>query len=117
VDVDPQLVATARANLKEIMQKQQVEDAFHAITQDAHTAEANATSDVPASPNSSNRTESTAPSGDSVPTGFGQDMPLSFRLWKPPAQGKEKIPKALGKAALSYVHLAGLRRVPYKRGV
>lgn len=37
---------------------------------------------------------------------FATEMPLSFRLWKPPVQATMQLPKALGKATSGYVSLA-----------
>lgn len=34
---------------------------------------------------------------------FADEMPLSFRLWKPSMQTQAAVPKAIGKAAVGYV--------------
>ncbi|GMF23289.1 unnamed protein product [Phytophthora lilii] len=85
VDVDPQLVSRARGHLKDIMRQQQIEKAFEEIP----AVKATAKSD-------SSETDTKEKAGDA----FANDMPLSFRLWKPSMQTQANVPRAIGKAAV-----------------
>ncbi|OWZ04264.1 hypothetical protein PHMEG_00023858 [Phytophthora megakarya] len=75
VDVDPQLISRARGHLKDILRQEQIEKAF---------------GEIPA-------VKATAMKGDA----FANEMPLSFRLWKPSMQTQAAVPRAIGKAAVS----------------
>ncbi|EGZ14094.1 hypothetical protein PHYSODRAFT_513287 [Phytophthora sojae] len=79
VDVDPQLISRARGQLKDILRQEQIEKAF---------------GDIPAS-------DVKVEDGDA----FADEMPLSFRLWKPSMQTQAAVPKAIGKAAVGYFPL------------
>ncbi|KAG7394549.1 hypothetical protein PHYBOEH_005041 [Phytophthora boehmeriae] len=111
VDVDPQLVSRARGHLKDILRQEQIEKAFEKIpaVQTAVKEDKAATEGVADSPAdvSGDATSSTAAIGDkqsvkddaSKADAFANDMPLSFRLWKP-TQSEVAVPRAIGKAAV-----------------
>ncbi|RLN20102.1 hypothetical protein BBJ28_00024750 [Nothophytophthora sp. Chile5] len=128
VDVDPQLISRARTNLKEILQQQQIERAFGEIpaVKPVVTTSSNAktsfggSSSAAASPaDVSGEVAATNPrissAGDKQPTAqdtggvsgkssdgdaFANDMPLSFKLWKPPIHTHNAVPRAIGRATI-----------------
>ncbi|TMW63872.1 hypothetical protein Poli38472_014832 [Pythium oligandrum] len=101
VDVDPQLISRARGQLRDLVQKQQVEDAFRAIAADPSadsqdkSSATDSTKDTEAKllPKDGSAEEAAATNV------FTDEMPLSFRLWKPPQQPKHHTPQDLGKAS------------------
>lgn len=122
IDVDAQLVSRARSNLKDLLQQEQIKKAFDTIAPASLAATTTATAPdilVPTLPpvdkaeNKSNNeiqaVAAPAGSGDkstaATPSPFVTEMPLSFRLWKPPVQATMQLPKALGKASTGYVCL------------
>jgi 7SK snRNA methylphosphate capping enzyme len=107
VDVDPQLVSRARGHLKDILRQHQIEKAFGEIpaVKDSIKTEGEAAT---ADGNANERLEKEAPKeikeGVSEKNGdgdaFANDMPLSFKLWKPSMQSQASVPRAIGKAAI-----------------
>lgn len=107
VDVDPDLVSRARANLREVLQHEQIQKAFDEISE--QEAEAGCEADAPRSLEyEADRVEdSTASTNGASSTelpadAFAHEMPLSFRLWKAPGQGKSAVPRAIGKTPTGY---------------
>ncbi|GMF23596.1 unnamed protein product [Phytophthora fragariaefolia] len=118
VDVDPQLVSRARGHLKDILRQEQIEKAFGEIPAVKTTSKSGgaATSAGPEDAESPANVGEAARDGvekerakdeekNDTKTGdgdaFANDMPLSFRLWKPSMQTQAAMPKAIGKAAVS----------------
>jgi hypothetical protein len=111
VDVDPDLVSRARANLREVLQHEQIQKAFNEIAEqetgggceaDAprslqHEADKSkgGAEDSATSTNGASSTEQPADA-------FAHEMPLSFRLWKAPAPGKCAVPRTIGKTPTGY---------------
>lgn len=125
-------MSRARSNLKDVIQQAQIEKAFKTIPASTAVAEAtpavadensmgggkpeqnisdeNGTLDdekakkkaVPAVETAAG-TAATGESANPVADAFANEMPLSFRLWKPPVQTSEHLPRSLGKATTGYV--------------
>ncbi|GLD95492.1 hypothetical protein PINS_up004169 [Pythium insidiosum] len=94
IDVDPQLIARARGQLKDIMQREQLQGALEAVA-------TSATRSDDATDAATDSSAEAAPSHDESKTSaMVTDVPLSFKLWKTPAHSKTSAPKVLGKVAL-----------------
>ncbi|KAH7470853.1 hypothetical protein PRIC1_003323 [Phytophthora ramorum] len=118
VDVDPQLISRARGHLKDILRQEQIEKAFGEIpaakttakNEDSSTAAGGEAADSPADVSGETSAgeskqekteEEEKKSGDG--DAFANEMPLSFRLWKPSMQNQAAVPRAIGKAAVGSV--------------
>lgn len=114
VDVDPDLVSRARANLREVLQQEQIRKAFDEIAENQSAGregrdEADAVQSLqdPSIEAEKARQIAEGPVIDTKSAGskeelddaFAHEMPLSFRLWKSPAQGKSAVPRAIGKTS------------------
>lgn len=89
IDIDPELVARARAQLKDLIQQHRVETAFKEIT----------------SKESVETKSSKVGTEQSLQATNVVEMPLSFRLWKPPKDGATPT---VGKTVLGFVFLLHL---------
>ncbi|KAL3658600.1 hypothetical protein V7S43_016484 [Phytophthora oleae] len=102
VDVDPQLISRARGQLKDILRQEQLEKAFNEIKAVKSTAKSEGeAADSPADVSGAKETvgeddSRKAEEGDA----FANDMPLSFKLWKPSMQAQAAVPRAIGKASV-----------------
>lgn len=92
IDVDPQLVSRARAHLKDLMQQQTIETAYAAI-------QSNPKAEKDASQTSGKRHGEEADKSSDADA-FAKELPLSFRLWKPPMESPAS--HAVGKASTGY---------------
>ncbi|KAF4319847.1 hypothetical protein BBO99_00004928 [Phytophthora kernoviae] len=114
IDVDPQLVSRARGHLKDIMRQEQIEKAFEKITavktavnKEDKVSTTAIVADSPADVSGGDATSGADTIGDKQSVkedaaeadAFANDMPLSFRLWKP-TQPQAAVPRAIGKAAV-----------------
>ncbi|KAG7380789.1 hypothetical protein PHYPSEUDO_006790 [Phytophthora pseudosyringae] len=103
VDVDPQLVSRARGHLKDILRQEQIEKAFGEIPAVKTTAKSEVGAAEPSADVSGDAgKENGEDDGKKIEEGdaFANDMPLSFKLWKPSMQTQAAVPRAIGKAAV-----------------
>ncbi|KAG6968550.1 hypothetical protein JG688_00005749 [Phytophthora aleatoria] len=103
VDVDPQLISRARGHLKDILRQEQIEKAFSEIS--AVKAPAKSEEGAAASPADDEEKEAVKVGEDgskktSDEDAFANEMPLSFKLWKPSMHSQATVPRAIGKAAV-----------------
>lgn len=94
IDVDPQLVSRARAHLKDLMQQQTIETAYAAIQSNPKAATGDEESSVK-EPTQQQNGEQAEKKSDA--DAFANELPLSFRLWKPPTESSAS--NAVGKAS------------------
>ncbi|ETK84642.1 hypothetical protein F441_10588 [Phytophthora nicotianae CJ01A1] len=102
VDVDPQLISRARGHLKDILRQEQIEKAFveiPAVKSTAKNEDGPVASAADGEKESMNEEEEGSKKNDGGDA-FANDMPLSFKLWKPSTQTQTTVPRAIGKAAV-----------------
>lgn len=100
IDVDPQLVSRARAYLKDLMQQQTIESAYAAIQSNPKTE----TGEADTEPKLQQNGEQTDKKSDA--DAFASELPLSFRLWKPPTESPAS--HAVGKASIGYPNVSSI---------
>ncbi|KAJ0395475.1 hypothetical protein P43SY_004738 [Pythium insidiosum] len=99
VDVDPELIARARGQLKDIMQRGQLEGALQVVAAStARSADAADAADMATEPSDAHPDAGDKDAGTAGAA--AAELPLSFKLWKTPVHSKSSAPKVLGKVAL-----------------
>lgn len=107
VDIDPQLISKARGQLKDLLRQEQIEKAYKKIPaikvltdngDGATKSLAGVNEKGPADDKESGSNDA------KVEDVFANDMPLSFKLWKPLSKSQVAVPRALGKSVVGCVH-------------
>ncbi|KAK1943995.1 putative RNA methyltransferase At5g51130 [Phytophthora citrophthora] len=100
VDVDPQLISRARGQLKDILRQEQLEKAFNEIKPVKSTAKSEVGAAESPADSSAKKKDEDASKETEEGDAFANDMPLSFKLWKPSIQAQTAVPRAIGKASV-----------------
>ncbi|TDH70226.1 hypothetical protein CCR75_003974 [Bremia lactucae] len=94
VDIDAQLISRAREYLKDLLRQEHIEKAYKSISGSAKQ-EDELTKCVSIATSQGN--ETTKEKSNNITSTFADEMPMSFKLWKPPMQ---IIPRTIGKAVV-----------------
>lgn len=108
IDVDAQLISRARANLREVIQQKHIQQAFEGMAGQSSEADSSSAVDMVDSKEAmtddhSQKTSVDEPGEGDKGTAADTFVPLSFRLWKAPTQGKSSVPRSVGKMSAGWV--------------